>query len=270
MTVVTGPSGTAPRPVPSLDELPGGRRATPRRTSGAHVPVAADVAPDPGIAQGRAGEVARAVVVLVVVLGTSVGLGALLGTPGRALVHNRMLPWILGRSLGLGSYLALSAVVVLGLWLRHPWRSRFRRPTAPSILWAHVALAAATVTLLGGHLTALALDRYAGVGWTGVLVPWAAHYRPTPTALGTLALYTLLLVAGTAVLAGSIGRRIWFPVHTVSVLVFCLTLAHGVLAGSDAYSLRWVYVATGAFVLVLQASRWIAGRAEHGATSVLA
>ncbi len=266
MTMVTRPSGRAPQPVPDLDELLADRRAADLRIDGSGAVAATD---DPGVTPGRAREAARTIAVLAVVLGASVVLGSLLGVHGRTLVHNKMLPWILGRSLGVASYLALAALVVLGLWLRHPWRARFRRPAASSILWAHVTLAAATVTLLAGHLTALAADTYAGVGWTGVFVPWGAQYRPTPTALGTLALYALLLVAGTAALAGSIGRRIWFPIHTVSVLVFCLTLAHGILAGSDAYSLRWVYVATGGVVLVLQATRWIGGRAGHGAAAVL-
>lgn len=274
MTVLSGPSGGAPQPVPDLDELLAARRATDRRfadgrsraapSGRAVAPAAGHPVPGPA----RTVEAARTAGLLVLVLGVSVGLGVLVGAPGRSLVHNRMLPWILGRSLGLASYLALAAMVVLGLWLRHPWRSRLGRPSAAGILWAHVTLAAGTVVLVAGHLTALALDRYAGVGWTGVFVPWGAHYRPTPSALGTLALYALVLVAGTAALAGSIGRRVWFPLHTVSVLVFCLALAHGILAGSDAYALRWVYVATGALVLLLQATRWIGARAGHGSAAV--
>jgi hypothetical protein len=47
--------------------------------------------------------------------------------------------------------------------------------------------------------------------------------------------------------------------------VFCLTLAHGVLAGSDSVALRWVYVASGVVVLVLQITRWLAGTLPRGA-----
>ena len=155
-------------------------------------------------------------------------------------------------------------MVVLGLWLRHPWRARVGRPRPESILWGHVTLAACTVALLAGHLTALALDRYAGVGWTGVFVPWGAQFRPTGVAIGTLAFYLLLLVVGTAALAGSIGRAVWFPVHTASVVVFCMCLVHGVLAGSDSVALRWLYVVSGSVVLLLQFTRWLAGTLDHG------
>jgi hypothetical protein len=178
-----------------------------------------------------------------------------------ALVHNRMLPWILGRSLGLASYLTLTALVVLGIWLRHPWRNRLRSPRPESLLRAHVVLAACTVALLAGHLVSIALDHYAGVGWTGSFVPWQATYRPTSVALGTLGLYGIVLVGGTAALAGSLGRRVWFPIHSVSAILFCLCLAHGALAGSDSHTLRWVYVATGGAVAAAQATRWAAGPA---------
>jgi len=211
---------------------------------------------------------AGVVLVLAAILALSVAVGRLAGPPAHALLHNKMLPWIVGRSLGVATYMALTATVVLGLWLRHPWRAGFRRPGPQSVLWAHVTLAACTVVLLVGHLTSLALDQYAGVGWSGVFVPWGATYRPTGVALGTLAFYLLFLVAGTAALAGSIGRAAWFPIHTASVVVFCLTLVHGVLSGSDGAALRWLYVGSGGVVLGLQVTRWVAGTLGHGSAVV--
>jgi predicted ferric reductase len=213
---------------------------------------------------GPSADLVRPAVTVAVVLVVSILLGRLVGTQGRLLVHNKMLPWILGRSLGIATYVALTAMVVLGLWLRHPWRARFRRPGPEAILWGHVTLAACTVALLAGHLTSLALDRYAGVGWTGVFVPWGARLQVTGVAFGTLAFYLLLLVVGTAALAGSIGRAVWFPIHTASVVVFCMTLVHGVLAGSDRVALRWLYVVSGSVVLLLQFTRWLAGTLRHG------
>ena len=206
----------------------------------------------------------RLVAVLAGVLVISWFIGRVTGAPGRSLLHNKMLPWILGRGLGVAAFVALTAMVVLGLWLRHPWRTRFRRPAPDTILWAHVALAACTATLVAGHLCALALDRYAGVGWVGAFIPWGAHAKSTGVALGTIALYGLILVIGTASLAGSIGRSAWFPIHSVSVLMFCVTLAHGVMSGSDGGTLRWVYVASGTLVVVLQFTRWLVGTLARG------
>jgi len=255
-TAPAGPSAVAPAPAPPSEPLPA---------------VAADGTPPRRMpllvlepSGSRFVERARPVLLLVVVLISSMLIGRVVGTPSRAIVHDKMLPWIMGRSLGIACYLSLTGMVVLGLWLRHPWRARFRRPGPESILWAHVALAACAVALLAGHLTSLALDSYAGVGWTGVFVPWGAQFKPTAVAIGTLAFYLLLLVVGTAALAGSIGRAVWFPIHTASVVVFCLCLVHGILAGSDSVGLRWVYVLTGFVVLLLQFTRWLAGTLKHG------
>jgi methionine sulfoxide reductase heme-binding subunit len=195
---------------------------------------------------------------LCVVMALSMLVGTLFAERNASLLHNKMLPWILGRGLGIACYLALTAMVVLGIWLRHPWRTRTWSPRLEALLRAHVTLAACTITLLAGHLTAIALDHYAGVGWIGTFVPWHATYRPTAVALGTLALYALVLIAATAALAGSIGRKIWFPIHTVSATVFGLTLVHGLLSGSDGHALRWMYVVTGAVVVAVQVSRWTA------------
>jgi len=241
------PSSSAPATAPFEPH-------TPRRPA----------APTPAPPARTAGDLARTAGLLAGVLLASLLIGRIVGARGGSLLHDRMLPWILGRGLGVAAYLALTGTVVLGLWLRHPWRARFRRPSAAGILWAHVALAAGTVALVAGHVAALALDRYAGVGWSGAFVPWGAHFKPTPVALGTLALYGLLLVVATAGLAGSIGRAVWFPVHSAAVLVFCVSLAHGATAGSDGSSLRWVYAASGLVVVVLQSTRWVAGALTRG------
>jgi len=83
----------------------------------------------------------------------------------------RMLPWVLGRGLGIAGYLTLVALTAAGLWLRHPWRTRWRRPAVEAQLRLHAALAALTLATVVGHIVALVLDAYAGVGLTGAVVP---------------------------------------------------------------------------------------------------
>ena len=206
----------------------------------------------------------RDIAALVVVLAVSIGAGFVVAVHSEALLHDRMLPWILGRSLGVASYVALTALVALGIWFRHPWRVTRRTPSPETLLRSHAALAACTLALLAGHVTALVLDRYSGVGWTGMLVPWHAQYRPTGVALGSIALYGLVLVAASAALAGSLARRVWLPVHSVSSLVFAVSLAHGVVAGSDSRVLWSMYLVTGGVVAALQASRLLVHRMTPG------
>jgi sulfoxide reductase heme-binding subunit YedZ len=169
-----------------------------------------------------------------------------------------MLPWILGRGLGLAAYLSLTALTVVGLWLRHPWRTRVTVPRPEALLRAHAALAAATLLVLAGHIVALVLDPWAGVHWVGAAVPGRSGYRPFAVALGTVSVYLAVIVAGTAALAGRIVRRAWLPVHRVALAVFATAWLHGVLAGSDAGRLTVMYVATGAIVGVVAATRRVA------------
>jgi predicted ferric reductase len=226
------------------------REATPRLDAHrVQVPTLAPPARERSVAGGIG--VAAAVAIPLV-------LAYLLTREAVPILHDRMLPWILGRSMGVAAYLALTAMVATGLWLRHPWRTRIWSPAPESLLRAHVTLAAGTLVLLLAHLISLALDHYAGVGWLGALVPWQSSYRPAAVAIGTLAFYGILLVGGTASLAASFAGKVWYPVHTLAALTFSAALAHGILAGSDGWTLRWLYVSTGIVVAGLQVTRWTA------------
>jgi hypothetical protein len=191
------------------------------------------------------------------VLGVTVGGGYLVGRAGVPLVHDRYLPWVVGRALGMAAYLAMVALVLAGLWLRHPWRHT-GRPHAETLLRLHAVLGAAVPVLLAAHVTSLALDRYAGVGWSGVFVPGAATYRPLPVALGVAALYLVVLVAATAGIGGRLVGRSWLPLHRLAVPAFALVWCHGLFAGSDGPTLRYFYGLTGGVVCLATASRLLA------------
>jgi hypothetical protein len=169
-----------------------------------------------------------------------------------------LLPWVLGRGLGIAAYVALAGLTAIGLWLRHPWRMRRAVPHAASAHHAHSLLAAVFLLLTVGHVVALAVDRFAGVGWAGVVVPGAATYRPLAVALGSISLYLGLAIAASASLAGWVGRRVWLPIHRVASGLFALVWLHAVLAGSDAVTLRPLYLVTGAAVTCLAVTRRLA------------
>jgi sulfoxide reductase heme-binding subunit YedZ len=195
-----------------------------------------------------------AAVVLVATTGAGY-LGVRLTMP---LVHNRYLPWIAGRTFGMAAYGAMFLLVLVGLWMHHPWRTRWTAIHPEALLRLHAALGAAVVVLLAGHVTSLALDRYAGVGWSGVFVPGASVYRPWPVAAGVCAAYGLLLVSLTAGIGGRLVGRAWRPVHLLSLPVFAAVWCHGLLAGSDGMRLRVLYAVTGALVLALALTRLLA------------
>jgi len=164
--------------------------------------------------------------------------------------------WVLGRASGLTSYLLIVALVTTGLILSHPWARKMRRPTAATRLGLHVSLATFTLAFTVLHVVVLATDPWAKVGWQGALLPMASEFRPVPITLGVVAVWAGLITGITARLAGSIAARVWWPVHKVAVGMLILVWGHSVLAGSDAPTLRWFYLATGIAVLGLAVTRY--------------
>lgn len=195
--------------------------------------------------------------------GSAVGLLLTAFVGGFVLVYasaparqDRMLPWIVGRGLGIAAYLALTALVLVGTWFSHPWRLR-RSVLHPAVqLRAHAVLAAGALVLVVGHVVALIADRFAGVGAAGAFVPGLSAYRPAAVALGTVALYLGLAAGCTAALAGRIlVRHRWLVIHRLAGLVFATCWFHGVSAGSDTPALRVMYMFSGLAVILLVVTR---------------
>lgn len=196
---------------------------------------------------------------LAVLAGLGAG-GAVVGSVLHGLAGRQMAPWILGRASGIAAYLLLVLLVLSGLVLSHPWRSRVSRPATGTRIRSHATLALVTLGCTVLRVVVLATDSYAGVGWWGALVPMGASYRPAATTLGVLAVDAGLIVGVSAALAGRLrlAGRVWRPVHRAAVLVLVAVWSHGVLAGSDAFALRGLYLATGAIVVVVALSRHVA------------
>ena len=185
--------------------------------------------------------------------------GWLLGRVTEAVAGNRNAPWIIGRAAGISAYLLMVLLVLTGLVLSHPGRSRLRRPSPATRIRLHVSLAIFTLALTVLHVVVLATDSYAGVGWRGTFVPMGSSYRPAPVTLGVIGLYAGLLAGLTAGLAGHrVVSRVWWPVHKVAAGALVLVWGHGVLAGVDTPLLLWLYLLTGAAVLALACWRYVA------------
>jgi hypothetical protein len=201
----------------------------------------------------------RRLVALIGVGGASgVVSGWLIGAAAMSVSTHHSAQWILGRAAGITSYLLLVGLVSAGLVLSHPWRARFTRPSSTTRIRLHVSLAAFTFAFTVLHIVVLATDPYAGVGWWGTFVPMGASYRPVWVSLGVIGLYAGLAAGVTASLSGRLVRRIWWPVHKVSAGSLVLVWLHGLLAGSDAVTMRPLYLATGVFVAVLALTRYAA------------
>lgn len=190
------------------------------------------------------------------VLGVSAGItGALLGYAWMTATGSDMGLWVIARASGLVSYLLLTAVTIVGLLMACPPKSSARFLGMAQRLRLHVLLAIFALVFVVLHVVVLAIDPWAEVGWWGALVPFGSAYRPLPVTLGLLALWSGLISGVTAGLAGRGLGRMWLPLHRLAAAGWVLAWLHGVLAGSDTAAWMWMYVVTGAAVLILVVRR---------------
>jgi sulfoxide reductase heme-binding subunit YedZ len=164
-------------------------------------------------------------------------------------------PWLAARALGVASYLLLCAQVALGLVLSHPRNAAAWKVSKPVFPW-HELLTVFAGAFIALHVALLAVDPYADLGLLGSFVPGFSGYRPPAVALGTVALYALIVTTVTARWTRLLPPGAWLQIHRLSALAFLLTWMHAVLAGTDADALLPLYLATGLPILAGWAHRW--------------
>jgi methionine sulfoxide reductase heme-binding subunit len=205
---------------------------------------------------------------------TLVALGALLGLVAVA-ATDQILPatsaydaqyrvWLAARAAGFTTYLILTLVIVLGLVLSHPVNQSTWKLSKRLFPW-HENLLVFTLAFCVAHIVTIVIDPYAGVGLDGALIPGLSSYRTVPVALGTLALYALLLTGLTARYTKWLPAGVWLKLHRFSIVVWALSWAHGILAGADTAAFGSVYVITGLGVVAAAAYRYWVGR-QHRRT----
>lgn len=199
----------------------------------------------------------------LVALGALIGLVAIAATdqilPATNAYDAQYRVWLASRAAGFTAYLILTLVVVLGLVLSHPVNQSSWRLSRRIFPW-HENLLVFIVAFTAAHVVTIVLDPYAGVGLDGALIPGLSSYRSAPVALGTMALYALLVTGLTARYTRLLPSGFWLKLHRLSIVVWALGWAHGILAGTDSGSLGSVYVVTGLAVVGAAAYRYWVGR----------
>lgn len=194
------------------------------------------------------------------------GLGIVIATdqivPASSAYQAQTRVWLAARAAGIVSYLLLTGQIVFGLILSHPTNQSTWKLSKRLFPW-HENLWIFVLAFLGVHIVSLILDPYAGVGVTGTFIPGLSSYRNSPVALGTLAMYALILTGVTARYTSLLPAGFWLKLHRFSIVVFILAWLHGILAGTDTTSLRPLYLLTGMAVLLAAAYRyWVSRKAR--------
>jgi len=197
-----------------------------------------------------------------VVLAAFVGLVAVYATnqvvPASSAHQAEMRIWLAARAAGFVTLGLLTLQVVLGLVLSHPTNKTTWKLSKLLFPW-HENSWVFVMAFLVLHVVTIVADPYAGVGIGGALVPGLSEYRSVPVALGTLALYALLVTGLAARYTKLLPKGLWLKLHRLSLVVLALSWFHGVLAGTDSVALAGVYGASFSLVLAAAAYRyWVA------------
>ena len=148
---------------------------------------------------------------------------------------------------------------MFGLVLSHPTNKSTWRLSKRLFPW-HENAWIFVLAFLAAHVVSIIVDPYAGVGAVGAFVPGLSSYRSAPVALGSLALWALLVTGLTARYTKLLPPGMWLSIHRLSLVIFILAWMHGLLSGTDSPSLVGVYLVTGAVVLAAGAYRYWVSR----------
>ena len=163
--------------------------------------------------------------------------------------------WLMLRAAGIASYLMLFATVAWGLiGTTSVVGRRVSRATAVAI---HQFMSTVAFLFLGVHLAGLLLDRFVPFTVLDLLIPLRASFKPWATALGILAMYTVVIVLVSSWVRKGIGTKWWRRLHLLAVPAFGMAMVHGAFAGTDTVRpWMWItYLVTGGLVVFLMLLR---------------
>jgi hypothetical protein len=161
--------------------------------------------------------------------------------------------WLGSRAAGFTALILLTFEVVLGLILSHPTNKSTWRLSKRLFPW-HEHIWVFTVAFIVVHVVSIAMDEYAHVGWLGALVPGMSEYRTVPVAVGTIALYAMLITGLTARMTRLLPAGWWLKLHRLSLGVLGMAWAHGMVAGTDTFDAIAIY--GGTFLAVAAAATY--------------
>lgn len=107
------------------------------------------------------------------------------------------------------------------------------------------------LVMIALHVVSLTLDGWLKFSALEALVPFQADYRPTPVALGIIALYLMVAVYGSSLLRNRLPPRFWKGLHYANYAAVLLVAFHAGLSGTDVGS--WWYQSAAVAVISLTA-----------------
>ena len=142
--------------------------------------------------------------------------------------------WLASRASGLVALALITCSVLLGLGMAS---KAFRRPgLAPKLMAFHEHLALSGLIAIAIHGITLLGDTWLHPGPVGIAVPFVMDYKPVWTGLGIIGGHLAALLGLSFYFRKRIGNKRWRSLHKLTIVVYVLSLAHTIGAGSDVRS----------------------------------
>lgn len=207
----------------------------------------------------------RLLAILLAVVGITIVATTDQIVPAASAHQAQLRVWLASRAAGIVTLVLLAIQIVLGLLMSHPTNRSTWKQSGRWFAW-HENLWVFVLAFVAAHVVTIILDPWAGVGLTGAFVPGLSSFRTSAVAVGTLALYALLLTGVTARWTKLLPPGAWLSIHRLALGIFVLGWAHGLLAGTDSVALVGLYTFLASAVGGAAAYRyWVtrAARAHH-------
>jgi sulfoxide reductase heme-binding subunit YedZ len=158
------------------------------------------------------------------------------------------LQWWASRSTGFVAYVALWLAMMAGLMISSRGLDGLLNRKLVLELHQQWTLVAMLATL--AHVALIVTDAYVDVSWRAAAVPGSSMYMPGPMALGTIAIWGLVLLSLSSWLQRRLSYTLWRVVHASAFGTFLVAIAHGVVAGTDSSSIgaQALYASTAALL----------------------
>ncbi len=160
--------------------------------------------------------------------------------------------WLASRAAGLTALLCITVAVGIGLALGGKVASK--RPGLPRVLMTvHEHAALAGLIAIAVHGITLLGDGWLEAGFADIAIPFASDVKPLWVGLGVVGGYLGALLGLTFYARKRIGMKLWRKAHRATIVVYVLSAAHTLGAGTDASEpwLQAFMLVTGAPILFL-------------------
>ena len=169
--------------------------------------------------------------------------------------------WLASRAAGVVALLCITISVAVGLAMAG--RVSRRPALARTLMAIHQQTALAGLVAIAVHAVTLLGDKHLSPSLGDLALPFTSRHEPLWTGLGVTGGWLASILGLTYWIRQWIGAQLWRRLHRATALVYVLTVAHTLGAGTDASEpwMRTLLLVTGAPVLFLFLMRVLTPRA---------